>query len=100
MNKKSKIVPNRDPDRWRYDAANNLVIKVLRGCMGSLCHEYDHILPYSKGGNTTIRNCQILQTYLNRYKSNKIELTYEEMIKNSLRMSLSSILFLIYKMKK
>jgi 5-methylcytosine-specific restriction endonuclease McrA len=83
-------VQGRDPDRWRYDAANNLVIKSLRGCAGPFCHEYDHILPYSKGGHTTIRNCQVLQTHVNRYKSNKIELSIEEMKKHSIHTKISS----------
>lgn len=65
-------VTNRHPDRWRYDAAGNLVIKALKGCYGPLCHEYDHIMPYSKGGETSVNNCQILQTYANRLKKNKI----------------------------
>jgi hypothetical protein len=29
----------------------------LRGCHGSLCHEYDHIVPFSKGGKTEVSNC-------------------------------------------
>jgi len=59
--------------------------------MGPFCHEYDHILPYSKGGQTIIRNCQVLQTYVNRYKSNKIELSLEQMMKNSLKIDITGI---------
>lgn len=58
----------RDPDRWRLDAVGNLVSYKLRGCEGCLCHEYDHIVPFSKGGRTEVSNCQILQTRVNRYK--------------------------------
>lgn len=47
-------------------------MKALKGCHGPLCHEYDHIIPFSKGGETTVRNCQILQTYANKLKGNKI----------------------------
>lgn len=43
----------------------------LRGCDGCLCHEYDHILPFSKGGASTLENCQILQTRSNRMKGNE-----------------------------
>ena len=57
--------------------------------MGPFCHEYDHVLPYSKGGHTTIRNCQILQTALNRNKSNKIEMTFAEMVNNSIRLEVT-----------
>ena len=64
-------VPGRDPARWRIDAVGNPVIYTLRGCHGSLCHEYDHIVPFSKGGKTEVSNCQILQTGVNRFKSDK-----------------------------
>ncbi len=73
----------RDPDRWRLDAVGNPVLYLLRGCHGTLCHEYDHIVPFSKGGKTIISNCQILQTSVNRYKSNKVEITMEELRKGS-----------------
>jgi hypothetical protein len=61
---RGRIIPGRDPDRWRYDAVGNIVLKALRGCQGPLCHEYDH-------RETTVRNCQILQTSTNKFKSNK-----------------------------
>lgn len=47
----------RHPDRWRLDALGNPVLKVLKGCEGPFCHEYDHIIPYSKGGKTELYNC-------------------------------------------
>ena len=50
-------IPNRDPKRWKYDPIGNPVLYALRGCHGSLCHEYDHIVPFSKGGKTVIDNC-------------------------------------------
>ena len=53
-------IPGRDPTRWRLDAVGNPVMYILRGCHGSLCHEYDHIVPFSKGGKTEVANCQIL----------------------------------------
>jgi hypothetical protein len=43
----------------------------LRGCDGCLCHEYDHIVPFSKGGKSTLDNCQILQQRANRFKGNE-----------------------------
>ena len=55
-----RIIKGRDPDRWRFDPIGNPVLKALRGCHGALCHEYDHIVPFSKGGKTTVENCQIL----------------------------------------
>lgn len=44
----------------------------MRGCDGCLCHEYDHIIPFSKGGHTEVNNCQLLQTRVNRYKGNEL----------------------------
>lgn len=67
------IVPGRHPERWRKDAAGNIVCKRFRNCNGCLCFEYDHIIPFSKGGESTIENCQILQTRVNRFKSDKQE---------------------------
>ena len=46
-------------------------MKQLRGCGGIFCHEYDHIYPFSKGGTSTLDNCQILQTNVNRMKANQ-----------------------------
>ncbi|KNA15385.1 hypothetical protein SOVF_098650 [Spinacia oleracea] len=68
---KADVVPGRHPDRWRKDAAGNIVCKRFCNCSGCLCFEYDHIVPFSKGGESTIDNCQILQTRVNRYKSDK-----------------------------
>mgnify|MGYP002785300473 CR=1 FL=1 len=48
----------------------NVVCYQLRGCEGCLCHEYDHIVPFSRGGRTEISNCQVLQTRPNRLKGN------------------------------
>ena len=35
--------------------------------------EYDHIIPFSKGGANTVKNIQILCSKCNRKKSNKID---------------------------
>lgn len=85
----ASVIPDRDPNKWRYDAVGNPVLKALRGCNGPLCHEYDHILPHSKGGQSTINNCQILQTKVNRIKSNKIGMNNEELEKVSIKVNLS-----------
>ncbi|XP_062224727.1 sulfated surface glycoprotein 185-like [Phragmites australis] len=45
---KVERVPRRDPERWRRDALDNVVFRKLVGCPGSLCHDYNHIVPYSK----------------------------------------------------
>ncbi|XP_064968966.1 uncharacterized protein LOC135584032 isoform X2 [Musa acuminata AAA Group] len=63
--KKAEVVPGRHPERWRKDAAGNVVCKRFWHCQGCLCYEYDHIIPFSK------ENCQILQTRVNRLKSDK-----------------------------
>ncbi|KAK9116709.1 hypothetical protein Sjap_015656 [Stephania japonica] len=58
---KADKIEGRDPDRWRRDSLGNIVFRKLVGCPGCLCHDYDHILPYSKGGKSTLENCQVLQ---------------------------------------
>lgn len=72
-------VYGRDSHRWRIDALGNPVIHGLKGCMGKYCHEYDHILPYSKGGHSIVQNCQVLQTSVNRGKGNKTDCTFAEL---------------------
>ncbi|KAK9107561.1 hypothetical protein Syun_023572 [Stephania yunnanensis] len=61
---KAEKIKGRDPDRWRRDSLGNIVFRKLVGCPGCLCHDYDHILPYSKGGKSTLENCQVLQLQL------------------------------------
>ena len=86
----SPIISNRDPNRWRLDALGNPVMKALRGLQGIFSHEYDHIFPYSLGGTSTIDNCQILQTNINRKKgkqfySNNILMGFKQTIPESLK---------------
>ena len=45
---KAEKIKGRDPDRWRRDPLGNIVFRKLVGCPGWLCHDYDHIVPYSK----------------------------------------------------
>mmetsp|Transcript_258 Transcript_258/g.642 ORF Transcript_258/g.642 Transcript_258/m.642 type:complete len:168 (-) Transcript_258:316-819(-) len=67
-----KQVKGRDPKRWRFDAAGNLLCRGLRNCQGPLCVEFDHIHPISKGGTGDLSNCQILQSRANKSKGNKL----------------------------
>ena len=83
----------RNPDRWRLDAVGNPVFKFMKGCSGPLCHEYDHIVPFSKGGKTVPENCQILQSTVNLYKSNKLDVTHEDLIKASPKHIFTSQIF-------
>ncbi|GFZ03583.1 HNH endonuclease [Actinidia rufa] len=46
---KAEKIKGRDPERWRRDFLGNTVFRKLVGCPGCLCHDYDHIIPYSKG---------------------------------------------------
>lgn len=45
---KAEKIKGRDPERWRRDHLGNIVFRKLVGCPGCLCHDYDHIVPYSK----------------------------------------------------
>ncbi|RDY00517.1 hypothetical protein CR513_16305, partial [Mucuna pruriens] len=80
---KADKVKGRDPDRWRRDALGNTVFRKLLGCPGCLCHDYDHIIPYSKGGESTLENCQVLQATVNRSKGNRTEISKAELIQKS-----------------
>ncbi|KAJ3702690.1 hypothetical protein LUZ61_006395 [Rhynchospora tenuis] len=80
---KAEKVKGRDPDRWRRDALGNIVFRKLVGCPGCLCHDYDHILPYSKGGRSTLENCQVLQATVNRSKGNKTEVSKADLVQKS-----------------
>ena len=69
---RARPVPGRNPDRWRLDAVGNPVLKRLNGCFGAFCYEFDHILPYSHGAKTCTKNCQVLQTTVNRHKKDLV----------------------------
>nr|GEX63931.1 ribonuclease H-like domain-containing protein [Tanacetum cinerariifolium] len=62
----------RDPERWRKDAVGNIVFRGFSNCHGALCYEFDHIQPYVKGGLLDLDNMQILQTQVNRKKSDNV----------------------------
>ena len=47
--RKAAVVAGRHPERWRQDAAGNVVCRRFWSCHGCLCYEYDHIVPFSKG---------------------------------------------------
>ncbi|GFP87841.1 hypothetical protein PHJA_000927800 [Phtheirospermum japonicum] len=80
---KAEKVKGRDPDRWRRDPLGNIVFRKLVGCPGCLCHDYDHIVPYSKGGKSTLENCQVLQATVNRSKGNRTEMSKSDLIQKS-----------------
>ncbi|KAL0364677.1 UNVERIFIED_CONTAM: hypothetical protein Sangu_0565300 [Sesamum angustifolium] len=80
---KADKIKGRDPDRWRRDPLGNIVFRKLVGCPGCLCHDYDHIIPYSKGGKSTLENCQVLQATVNRSKGNRTEMSRSDLIQKS-----------------
>ncbi|CAL5441592.1 unnamed protein product [Camellia sinensis] len=80
---KADKVKGRDPDRWRRDSLGNILFRKLVGCPGCLCHDYDHIVPYSKGGKSTLENCQVLQATVNRSKGNRTEISKADLIQKS-----------------
>ncbi|XXG87670.1 hypothetical protein AAC387_Pa11g2300 [Persea americana] len=80
---KADKIKGRDPDRWRRDPLGNIVFRKLVGCPGCLCHDYDHITPFSKGGKSTLENCQVLQATVNRSKGNRTEVSKADLIQKS-----------------
>ncbi|KAL6509541.1 hypothetical protein OROGR_022851 [Orobanche gracilis] len=80
---KAEKIKGRDPGRWRRDPLGNTVFRKLVGCPGCLCHDYDHIVPYSKGGKSTLENCQVLQATVNRSKGNRVEISKSDLIQKS-----------------
>ncbi|XP_058083272.1 uncharacterized protein LOC131231171 isoform X2 [Magnolia sinica] len=80
---KAEKIKGRDPDRWRRDALGNTVFRKLVGCPGCLCHDYDHIIPFSKGGKSSLENCQVLQATVNRSKGNRMEISKADLIQKS-----------------
>ncbi|XP_021733857.1 uncharacterized protein LOC110700606 [Chenopodium quinoa] len=80
---KAEKIKGRDPSRWRRDPLGNIVFRKLVGCPGCLCHDYDHILPYSKGGKSTLDNCQVLQATVNRSKGNRSDISRADLIQKS-----------------
>uniref|UniRef100_A0ABL6V143 HNH domain-containing protein n=1 Tax=Cannabis sativa TaxID=3483 RepID=A0ABL6V143_CANSA len=91
----AEIIPGRHPERWRKDAAGNVVCKRFCNCNGCLCFEYDHIVPFSKGGESTAENCQILQTRVNRFKSDKDDVDATRLKGFSCDLKFSGMCFLI-----
>ncbi|KAG6543555.1 hypothetical protein Mapa_015049 [Marchantia paleacea] len=60
---KADVVPGRHPERWRKDIAGNVVCRSLTRCKGCLCYD----------------NCQILQSRVNRLKSDKDDLGKQDL---------------------
>ncbi|GAB2299108.1 hypothetical protein Dimus_033180 [Dionaea muscipula] len=80
---KADTIKGRDPNRWRRDPLGNIVFRKLVGCPGCLCHDYDHIVPYSKGGKSILENCQVLQATVNRSKGNRTDISRADLIQRS-----------------
>lgn len=87
----------RDPNRWRFDATGqNVVCRNLTACEGPLCHEYDHIVPHSQGGRSSLENCQVLQSRVNRYKSDGMNVP-EQNQSYSTNYAFTGLAFLLYR---
>ncbi|XP_052179949.1 uncharacterized protein LOC127793193 isoform X2 [Diospyros lotus] len=61
---KAEKIKGRDPDRWRRDPLGNTVFRKLVGCSGCLCHDYDHIVPYSKAVKVYLRTAKFYRQQL------------------------------------
>ncbi len=68
IEKRSRHIPNKVKlEVWRRDYGKCVE------CGSKERLEYDHIIPFSKGGSNTARNIQLLCENCNRKKHNKIE---------------------------
>lgn len=64
---RSRYIPERVRHKvWRRDMGRCVE------CGTKKLLEFDHIIPFSKGGNNTVRNIQLLCENCNRSKHNKI----------------------------
>ena len=70
---KAKKIRGKAPDLYRQDPYGNPMYKPSHGKASSMGWDVDHITPESKGGNTTTRNLQALNTGVNRSKGNSLK---------------------------
>lgn len=68
---KGEIVPGKDPDLYRYDAAGNMIFWHSYGKDSKMGWQIDHKKPLAKGGTDELRNLQPLQTRENKKKSDQ-----------------------------
>jgi len=68
---KARKIPGKDPERYRRDAAGNVIRKGSYAKDSQMGWEVDHKKPVDKRGTDNLRNLQPLQTQENREKSNK-----------------------------
>jgi hypothetical protein len=67
VGRKRKVIPESVRNEvWRRDQGKCV------NCQSQNKLEFDHIIPFSKGGSDTVRNIQLLCENCNRLKSNKI----------------------------
>ena len=67
MEKRSRRIPiHIKREVWRRDMGK------CANCESRVNLEYDHIIPFSKGGSNTARNLELLCEKCNRNKSSKI----------------------------
>jgi 5-methylcytosine-specific restriction endonuclease McrA len=64
-------------DSWYIPSDVNEAVWIRDGGKCVICGrkrqlEYDHVIPYSRGGSNTVNNIQILWSEWNRRKSGKI----------------------------
>jgi 5-methylcytosine-specific restriction endonuclease McrA len=70
---KAKKIRGKDPELYRQDPYGNAMYKPSHGKSSDMGWDVDHIKPESKGGKTTTRNLQALNSSVNRSKGNSFK---------------------------
>lgn len=73
---KGAIIPGKNPDVYRMDAAGNTIYRSSYGKNSEMGWQIDHKHPVAKGGSDNLRNLQPLQSAENRKKSDTYPYKY------------------------
>jgi hypothetical protein len=70
--KKAKKIKGKDSTKYRKDPYNKIMYYASYGKSSNMGWQNDHIKPTQRGGNTTIRNMQALNSHINMTKQDSL----------------------------